>query len=109
MFSKKSLMLVLSGFVLVAGGSWAQTVWAQTVQPGSSPLADQSEGVLAAYRSGADSRSDFKRIREFVIGAPPKWRQIAWIPDLWRGVEASQAQNKPMFLWAMNGDPLGCV
>ncbi len=97
-------MIALSGLVLVAGSCWAQTVPLR-----SETRSQEPEQVLAAYRSGADSRSDFKRVREFVIGAPPKWREIPWIPDLWRGVEASQSKNKPMFLWAMNGDPLGCV
>jgi hypothetical protein len=38
-----------------------------------------------------------------------KWRQIQWRHDLWNARIESAKVGKPIFLWAMNGDPLGCV
>ncbi len=66
--------------------------------------------VLTAYRSGVWTRDEFKLVSNFVkTSKGAKWQTIPWISGLWEGVEASQASNKPMFIWAMNGDPLGCV
>lgn len=71
---------------------------------------DDRDGVLAAYRAGVRTNADFKRVSKFVTNSEnAQWRRIPWIPSLWEGVKASQAKNKPMFIWAMNGEPLGCV
>lgn len=71
---------------------------------------DGAGSVVKAYRSGIKTRADFERVSEFIKNPKAdKWRKIAWIPSIWDGVEASQVRNKPMFIWAMNGDPLGCV
>ena len=36
-----------------------------------------------------------------------RWMEIPWIGTLQHGRDAAVAQQKPMFLWAMNGHPLG--
>ena len=38
-----------------------------------------------------------------------KWRKIQWRHDLWDARIESAKTGKPIFIWAMNGDPLGCV
>lgn len=38
-----------------------------------------------------------------------KWTEIEWEPDLWKGRQKAAELNKPIFIWAMNGNPLGCV
>lgn len=38
-----------------------------------------------------------------------KWRQIPWNTDLWAARRQALAENRPIFMWAMNGHPLGCV
>ncbi|MSS72878.1 MAG: hypothetical protein EXS64_15500 [Candidatus Latescibacteria bacterium] len=38
-----------------------------------------------------------------------RWAEIPWIGDLWEGRQQAAAQQKPMFIWAMNGHPLGCT
>lgn len=38
-----------------------------------------------------------------------KWRRTPWIPSIWGGIQLAQERQQPIFLWAMNGDPLGCV
>lgn len=37
------------------------------------------------------------------------WQGIAWRLSLAAAVVESQAVDKPILLWAMNGHPLGCV
>ena len=69
----------------------------------------------AAGRPDDDLRlneSTFARWREFI---PPKktelaYRQVDWRPSLWDAVLEAQRANKPILLWAMNGNPLsGCT
>ena len=38
-----------------------------------------------------------------------RWQAIPWQTDLWEARRLAAAQGKPIFLWAMNGNPLGCV
>ena len=35
--------------------------------------------------------------------------RIGWLGDFASGIRASQAQQKPLLFWAMNGHPLGCT
>ena len=36
-----------------------------------------------------------------------RWLEIPWLGTIFEGREAAMAAKKPMFLWAMNGHPLG--
>jgi hypothetical protein len=38
-----------------------------------------------------------------------RWTQILWESDLWKAREEASRLHRPLFLWAMDGDPLGCV
>jgi len=38
-----------------------------------------------------------------------RWQQIPWQTDLWEARRLAAQQGKPIFLWAMNGNPLGCT
>ena len=38
-----------------------------------------------------------------------KWTEIPWIGTLWEARQKAAAELKPLFLWAMNGHPFGCV
>ncbi len=37
------------------------------------------------------------------------WEKIPWSTDLLRARRRSAREGKPLFLWSMNGHPLGCV
>jgi hypothetical protein len=37
------------------------------------------------------------------------WTQIPWMSDLWAARKAASEKAKPIFLWEMDGHPLGCV
>lgn len=67
--------------------------------------------IVKAYESEIESESEFKTLTDFIraSGEDDKWREVNWIPSLWEGIQASSRQHKPMFIWAMNGNPLGCV
>ena len=38
-----------------------------------------------------------------------KWLEIDWRIDLWEARKASAKSGKPIYLWEMDGHPLGCV
>ena len=38
-----------------------------------------------------------------------RWQAIPWETDLWVARRRAVAEQKPIFLWAMNGNPLGCT
>lgn len=38
-----------------------------------------------------------------------RWTSIGWRASFWSAVEESNAVEKPILLWAMNGHPLGCT
>ena len=37
------------------------------------------------------------------------WTAVNWLGELWEGRQQAARKGKPMFIWAMNGHPLGCV
>ncbi len=38
-----------------------------------------------------------------------RWRAIPWQTDLRTACRMAAEQGKPVFLWTMNGNPLGCT
>ena len=38
-----------------------------------------------------------------------KWMQIPWQTSLWEARKKAAAEGKPILLWEMDGNPLGCV
>ena len=38
-----------------------------------------------------------------------RWQTIPWQTDLWEARRLAMEQGKPIFLWTMNGNPLGCT
>ena len=67
--------------------------------------------VIKAFESGMQSDGSFETIYRFVVGdvGEAKWRQINWHSDLMKARKIAQESSKPLFIWTMNGDPLGCV
>ncbi|MFT6178221.1 MAG: hypothetical protein ACJAQT_003543 [Akkermansiaceae bacterium] len=37
------------------------------------------------------------------------WQKIAWKTDLWAARKEAARTGKPIYLWEMDGHPLGCV
>lgn len=37
------------------------------------------------------------------------WQQIPWHPDLWTARREAARAGKPIYLWEMDGHPLGCT
>jgi len=68
--------------------------------------AQRNSDVIKAFESGFKTVDDFKTVYNFVLPSEKdtRWRQVPWIPSLWQGMQIAGKKNKPMFIWAMNGD-----
>ena len=38
-----------------------------------------------------------------------KWSRIPWLASLWEARRRAAAAGKPILLWEMDGNPLGCT
>ncbi len=38
-----------------------------------------------------------------------RWTEIPWLTSLWEARKQAAAEGKPILLWEMDGNPLGCV
>lgn len=57
------------------------------------------------------SQLDLPRWRTFIRPTEKElgYEGIRWLPDLASGIRRSEAEQKPLLFWAMNGHPLGCT
>lgn len=70
-------------------------------------------GLLAAIAllpaSGSSLDLDAKIAAVLPTASEEKWLTIPWRTDLWTARADAQREGKPMFLWIMNGHPMGCT
>ncbi len=60
-----------------------------------------------APESGLDA-ADFARLRREVLpAADERWRSIDWYTDVLAARDVAAGLGRPLFLWAMNGHPIG--
>jgi hypothetical protein len=38
-----------------------------------------------------------------------EWLELGWETDLWKARQRAAQEGKPIFLWEMDGHPLGCT
>jgi hypothetical protein len=68
--------------------------------------------ILATPRQ--EATVDLARLRQRIDAVWPqpdeeKWLQVGWELDLFAARQRSVDENKPIFLWMMNGHPMGCT
>ena len=67
----------------------------------------------AAERATPISAPEFARIWKELVPSrtkpPEPWESIGWRIDLLAARDEAVKAGKPLFLWAMNGHPLGCT
>lgn len=54
---------------------------------------------------------NIEKIKKHILPEKSKvtWQTIPWLSTMTEGVVKAQEEKKPIFLWAMNGHPLGCT
>jgi hypothetical protein len=55
--------------------------------------------------------AEFQSLHRLMQAAPEeqKWQQIPWRTNLWQARVDAAAAGKPIYLWEMDGHPLGCT
>jgi len=60
--------------------------------------------------SGELSDAEFRRLHQLLQPQPDEsWRTIPWTIALLDAQRNAARQQKPIFIWAMDGHPLGCT
>jgi hypothetical protein len=60
--------------------------------------------------AGDLTESDFRRLHEELQpDAKEPWRTIPWRVALLDAQQTAASEHKPIFIWAMDGHPLGCT
>jgi hypothetical protein len=66
--------------------------------------------VLLASPPPALTPAAFEELHaSLTASAAEKWQSIPWKVDLLEARAAAAREGKPLFLWSMNGHPLGCT
>ncbi len=73
-----------------------------------------SSGILSPGRAAADSRPEpaaFETLHRLIVpsGDELAWQKIPWMIDLLAARREAARVGKPIFLWEMDGHPLGCT
>ena len=57
------------------------------------------------------SRSQFNQLTELCTPGKESsgWLDLDWEIDLWKARHRAAGEGKPIFLWEMDGHPLGCT
>ena len=87
-YSVKSLPAFIMTITLLALVPW---VARPASEPGPTP--DQFDKLRALIKPHADE---------------DKWTEIPWAANLWEARQRAAALGKPILLWEMDGNPLGC-
>ena len=66
--------------------------------------------LLTATGTSALTIEDFKSLHPEIQPAQGAvWRSIPWKTDLLEAQAEAASERKPIFIWAMDGHPLGCT
>ncbi len=67
--------------------------------------------ALVCAPLGAElTEREFQQLYEQLQPDPERpWRTIAWKIDLLDAQRTAATRNQPLFIWAMDGHPLGCT
>lgn len=73
-------------------------------------------GALALMAGSADARgseltdAEFRRLHDELEPDPNEaWRTIPWKISVLDAQRVAAREGKPIFIWAMDGHPLGCT
>lgn len=70
--------------------------------------------LFGAGPSNAAAPFDAEKFGELLALVKPRaeeqaWMQIPWEIDLWKARQTAARIGKPILLWEMDGNPLGCT
>lgn len=66
-----------------------------------------AEQKASEHLTAANARSIHQLCQP--LEAENQWRSIPWHSNIWQAREQAAKEGKPVYLWEMDGHPLGCV
>jgi hypothetical protein len=92
-----------SGF-LVCGLVWL----AAGLALGEQPRGEQPRKAAGVAPIDPEQLGDLKHLIK-PDSREDRWARIPWQTSLWEARKLAAAQGKPILLWEMDGNPLGCT
>ncbi len=66
--------------------------------------------LLSSAAGDTLSESEFRKLhRQLLPSDTEPWRTIPWKISLLEAQRSAASEKKPIFIWAMDGHPLGCT
>lgn len=67
--------------------------------------------LLFVAAASAEDADRFRRLHELIVPHEDElaWTRVDWRTDLWEARRTAAKHGKPIFLWEMDGHPLGCT
>ena len=65
-------------------------------------------GCLIPLQDGI-SDAEFQKLHAEVVTKPATWRTIPWQTTMIEAQNIALRENKLIFIWSMDGHPLGCT
>ena len=75
---------------------------------GLTALASQVTAQFASNAATAAQSLEQKVASVLPTPEEDRWLQIPWRADIMQARAEAERQNKPLFLWIMDGNPLAC-
>jgi hypothetical protein len=74
-------------------------------------VASSLVAVPAAEAADPIPEARVEELRALIKPRPTeeKWLQIPWQSSLWEARQKAAEEGKPILLWEMDGNPLGCT
>jgi hypothetical protein len=68
-------------------------------------------GVSATCAAEPVQGEQFDNLRAVIkpVKGEDKWASVPWQTSLWEARKLAAEQGKPILLWEMDGNPLGCT
>jgi len=75
-----------------------------TVMPSPSANADDQQQTVAEI-----SNDEYLELHKSLVPGKGLWRTVPWQTSLLKAQHIAARDKKPIFIWSMDGHPLGCT
>ena len=81
------------------------------VPPSISNGQNQTEAVKLAIKNSVQTDDEFQTVHKYLMGDDDRdlYLKVNWQPDLHTAMKVANQSKRPMFIWATDGEPLGCT
>lgn len=55
------------------------------------------------------SDKEYTKLHAEIVTKPALWNSIPWQTSLLKAQQQAAKEHKPLFIWSMDGNPLGCT